>query len=126
MFEIGINVSEDVRSLGKRFLTIDWLKKAATAPFFCSKLATNFLWQQRTFSRTVALGVRVRGLTLERVFRAQKRHRLGVKSSWAAPHQVASHFGGNGGGEPPPSPCVCLQPKFSPLDKHPTIVLSLI
>ncbi len=100
MFEIGINVSEDVRSLGKRFLTIDWLKKAATAPFFCSKLATNFLWQQRTFSRTVALGVRVRGLTLERVFRAQKRHRLGVKSSWAAPHQVASHFGGNGGETP--------------------------
>src|SRR5260370_19676127 len=104
MFEIGINVSEDVRSLGKRFLTIDWLKKAATAPFFCSKLATNFLWQQRTFSRTVALGVRVRGLTLERVFRAQKRHRLGVKSSWATPHQVASHFGREGGGKTPPRP----------------------
>jgi len=33
----------------------DWLKKGGNGTFFCSMLATNFLWQQRTSSRTVVL-----------------------------------------------------------------------
>jgi hypothetical protein len=59
----------------------DWLKKGGNGTFFLFKIGDEFFVAAAYFFSDGRLGVRVRGLTLERVFRAQKRHRLVVKSS---------------------------------------------
>ena len=58
----------------------DWLKKGGNGTFFLFKIGNEFLVAAVYFFSDGRLGVRVRDLTLERVFRAQKRHRLVVKS----------------------------------------------
>jgi hypothetical protein len=59
----------------------EWLKKGGNGTFFLFKIGDEFFVAAAYFFSDGRLGVRVRGLTLERVFRAQKRHRLVVKSS---------------------------------------------
>jgi hypothetical protein len=59
----------------------NWLKKGGNGTFFLFKVGNEFFVAAAYFFSDGRLGVRVRGLTLERVFRAQKRHRLVVKSS---------------------------------------------
>ena len=58
----------------------DWLKKGGNGTFFLFKIGNEFFVAAVYFFSDGRLGVRVRDLTLERVFRAQKRHRLVVKS----------------------------------------------
>ena len=58
----------------------NWLKKAGNGTFFLFKVGKEFFVAAAYFFSDGRIGVRVRGLTLERVFRAQKRHRLVVKS----------------------------------------------
>jgi hypothetical protein len=58
----------------------DWLKKGGNGTFFLFKAGNEFLVSAVYFFSDGRLGVRVRDLTLERVFRAQKRHRLVVKT----------------------------------------------
>jgi len=52
------------------------LKKGGNGTFFLFKVGNEFFVAAAYFFSDGRLGVRVRGLTLERVFRAQKRHRL--------------------------------------------------
>jgi hypothetical protein len=59
----------------------DWLKKGGNGTFSLFKVGNEFFVAAAYFFSDGRLGKRVRGLTLERVFRAQKRHRLVVKSS---------------------------------------------
>jgi hypothetical protein len=56
----------------------DWLKKGGNGTFFLFRIGNEFLVAAAYFFSDGRLGVR--GLTLERVFRAQKWHRLVVKS----------------------------------------------
>src|SRR6516225_10439495 len=58
----------------------DWLKKGGNGTFFLFKTGNEFFVAAVYFFSDGRLGVRVRDLTLERVFRAQKRHRVVVKS----------------------------------------------
>ena len=58
----------------------DWLKKGGNGTFFLFKAGNGFFVAAVYFFSDGRLGVRVRDLTLERVFRAQKRHRVVVKS----------------------------------------------
>ena len=58
----------------------DWLKKGGNGTFFLFKIGNEFFVAAVYFFSDSRLGVRVRDLTLERVFRAQKHHRLVVKS----------------------------------------------
>jgi hypothetical protein len=59
----------------------NWLKKGGNGTFFLFKVGNEFFVAAAYFFSDGRLGVRVRGLTLERVFRGEKRHRLVVKSS---------------------------------------------
>ena len=61
----------------------DWLKKDGNGTFFLFKVGNEFFVAAVYFFSDGRLGVRVRRLTLERVFRRQKGHRLMVKSCWA-------------------------------------------
>ena len=67
-----------IKQFVKRY--VDWLKKGGNGTFFLFKIGDAFFVAAAYFFSDGRLGVRVRGLTLERVFRAQKRHRLVVKS----------------------------------------------
>jgi hypothetical protein len=58
----------------------NWLKRDGNGTFFLFKVAGEFFVSALYFFSDGRVGVRVRRLTLERVFRAQKRHRLVVKS----------------------------------------------
>jgi hypothetical protein len=58
----------------------DWLKKGGNGTFFLFKVGNEFIAAAVYLFRDGRLGVRVRRLSLERVFRAQKRHRIVVKS----------------------------------------------
>jgi hypothetical protein len=67
-----------IKQFAKRYP--DWLKKGGNGTFFLFKTGNEFFVSAVYFFSDGRLGVRVRRLTLERVFRAQKRHRLVVKS----------------------------------------------
>ena len=58
----------------------DWLKKGGNGTFFLFRVGNEFFVAAVYFFSDGRLGMRVRGLALDRVFRAQKRHRLVVKS----------------------------------------------
>jgi hypothetical protein len=58
----------------------DWLKKGGNGTFFLFRVGNEFFVAAVYFFSDGGLGIRVRGLALDRVFRAQKRHRLVVKS----------------------------------------------
>jgi hypothetical protein len=58
----------------------DWLKKGGNGTFFLFRVGNEFFVAAVYFFSDARLGIRVRGLALERVFRAQKGHRLVVKS----------------------------------------------
>ena len=58
----------------------NWLKRGGNGTFFLFKVGGEFFVSAVYFFSDGRVGVRLRGLTLERVFRAQKRHRLVVKS----------------------------------------------
>jgi hypothetical protein len=58
----------------------DWLKKGGNGTFFLFEIGNEFFVAAVYFFSDGRLGVRVRDFTLERVFRAQKHHRLVVKS----------------------------------------------
>jgi hypothetical protein len=58
----------------------DWLKKGGNGTFFLFKTGDEFFVAAVYYFSDGRLGVRVRRLTLERFFRARKRHRLVVKS----------------------------------------------
>jgi hypothetical protein len=55
---------------------MDWLKKGGNGTFFLFRAGQEFMVAAIYLFRDGRLGVRVRRLTLERVFRAQKGHRL--------------------------------------------------
>ena len=55
------------------------MKKGGNGTFFLFKTGSEFFVAAVYFFSDGRLGVRVRDLTLERVFRAQKRHRVVVK-----------------------------------------------
>src|ERR1700724_2308252 len=59
----------------------DWLKKGGNGTFFLFRTGNEFFVAAAYFFTDGRLGVLLRSLSLERVFRAQKRHRLVVKSS---------------------------------------------
>jgi hypothetical protein len=67
-----------IKQFAKRYP--DWLKKGGSGTFFLFKTGNEFFVAAVYFFVNGRLGVRVRRLTLERVFRAQKRHRVVVKS----------------------------------------------
>ena len=67
-----------IKQFAKRYP--NWLKKSGNGSFFLFKIANEFFVAAVYFFSDGRLGVRVRRLTLERIFRAQKRHRLVVKS----------------------------------------------
>jgi len=67
-----------IKQFAKRYP--DWLKKGGNGTFFLFKTGDEFFVAAVYFFVDGRLGVRVRRLTLERVFRAQKRHRVVVKS----------------------------------------------
>jgi hypothetical protein len=58
----------------------NWLKKGGNGTFFLFRVGNDFFVAAVYFFSDGGLGIRVRGLDLERVFRAQKGHRLVVKS----------------------------------------------
>ena len=58
----------------------NWLKKGGNGTFFVLKDGGDFFVSAVYLFSDCRIGVRLRGLTLERVFRAQKRHRVVVKS----------------------------------------------
>src|SRR6516225_4915964 len=62
----------------KQFATLHpgWLKRGGNGTFFLFRIGNEFFVSALYFFSDGRLGVRVRRLTLERVFRAQKRHRL--------------------------------------------------
>ena len=57
----------------------DWLKKGGNGTFFLFEVGDAFFVAAVYFFSDGRLGVRVRSLTLQRVFRAMKRHRLVLK-----------------------------------------------
>jgi hypothetical protein len=58
----------------------DWLKKGGNGTFFLFNTDDEFFVAAIYLFSDGRLGARVRRLTLERVFRARKRHRLVLKS----------------------------------------------
>jgi hypothetical protein len=58
----------------------NWLKRGGNGTFFLFKAGSEFFVSAVYFFSDGRIGVRVRSLTLERVFRAEKRHRLVVTS----------------------------------------------
>lgn len=58
----------------------DWLKKGGNGTFFLFKAGGEFFVAAVYQFSDSRLGARVRRLTLERVFRSKKRHRLVIKS----------------------------------------------
>ena len=58
----------------------NWLKRGGNGTFFLFKVGSEFFVSAVYFFWDGRIGMRLRGLALERVFRAQKRHRLVVKS----------------------------------------------
>jgi len=58
----------------------DWLKKGGNGTFFLFNAGDEFFVAAMYLFWDSRLGARVRHLTLERVFRAKKRHRLVVQS----------------------------------------------
>jgi hypothetical protein len=58
----------------------DWLQVGGNGTFFLFKIGNEFFVAAAYFFSDGQIGMRLRRLTLERVFRAQKRHRLVVKS----------------------------------------------
>jgi len=58
----------------------DWLKKGGNGTFFLFSAGDEFFVAAVYLFSDGRLGARVRRLTLERVFRAKKRHRLVLKS----------------------------------------------
>jgi len=67
-----------IKQFAKRYPV--WLKKGGNGTFFVFQIGDEFLVAAVYFFLDGRLRVRVRRLTLERVFRAQKRHRVVVKS----------------------------------------------
>ncbi len=61
----------------------EWLKKGGNGTFFLVRVGNEFFLAAVYFFSDGRLGIRLRGVTLDRVFRAQKRHRLVVKSGSA-------------------------------------------
>lgn len=57
----------------------DWLKKGGNGTFFLFRAGNEFFVAAVYFFSDGRLGARLRRLTLERVFRAKKRHRLVLK-----------------------------------------------
>ena len=57
-----------------------WLQEGGNGTFFLFKVGNESFVAASYFFSDGQLGMRLRRLTLERVFRAQKRHRLVVKS----------------------------------------------
>jgi hypothetical protein len=57
----------------------NWLKKGGSGSFFLFRIGNEFFVAAVYFFSDGRLGVRLRRLILERVFRAQKHHRLVVK-----------------------------------------------
>jgi hypothetical protein len=57
----------------------DWLKKGGNGTFFLFRVGDEFFVAAVYFFSDGRLGMRVRGLALDRVFRAQKCHRLVIK-----------------------------------------------
>jgi hypothetical protein len=66
-----------IRQFVKRYP--DWLKKGGNGTFFLFKVGNEFFVAAVYLFSDSRLGARVRRLTLERVFRATKRHRLVLK-----------------------------------------------
>ncbi|SRR6266404_164050 len=58
----------------------DWLQEDGNGTFFMFKIGNEFFVAAAYFFSDGQIGMRLRRLTLERVFRAQKHHRLVVKS----------------------------------------------
>jgi hypothetical protein len=58
----------------------DWLQEGGNGTFFLFKIGNEFFVAAAYLFSDGQIGMRLRRLTLERVFRAQKRHRLVVKS----------------------------------------------
>jgi hypothetical protein len=58
----------------------DWLKKGGNGTFFLFRIGDEFFVAAVYFFSDGRLGMRVRCLALDRVFRAQKCHRLVIKS----------------------------------------------
>jgi hypothetical protein len=58
----------------------DWLKKGGNGIFFLFEVGSEFFVAAVYFFSDGRLGIRLRDLALDRVFRAQKRHRLVAKS----------------------------------------------
>jgi hypothetical protein len=58
----------------------DWLQEGGNGTFFLFKVGNEFFVAAAYFFSDGQIGMRLRRFTLERVFRAQKRHRLVVKS----------------------------------------------
>jgi hypothetical protein len=54
----------------------DWLKKGGNGTFFLTKVGNEFFVLAVYFFADGSLGVRIRRLTLDRVLRAEKRHRV--------------------------------------------------
>lgn len=67
-----------IKQFAKRYR--DWLKKGGNGTFFLFEVGNEFFIAAIFFFSDGRLGVRVRRLTLERILRAQKRHRLVVRS----------------------------------------------
>jgi hypothetical protein len=67
-----------IRQFAQRYS--DWLKKGGNGTFFLFKVGNEFFVAVVYFFSDGRLGARLRRLTLERIFRAEKRHRLVVKS----------------------------------------------
>jgi hypothetical protein len=66
-----------IKQFAKRYP--DWLKKGGNGTFFLFKVGKELLVAVVYLFSDGRFGVRIRRLTLERIFRAQKRHRL---ESW--------------------------------------------
>jgi hypothetical protein len=81
-FGIPLNSLALTQAQIKQFARLypNWLKKGGNGTFFPFQVGSEFFVSAVYFFSDGRIGVRVRGLTLERVFRAQKRHRLVVKS----------------------------------------------
>jgi hypothetical protein len=58
----------------------DWLQEGGNGTFFLFKVGNEFFVAAAYLFSDGQIGMRLRRLTLERIFRAQKRHRLVVKS----------------------------------------------
>lgn len=67
-----------IKQFAKRYP--NWLKKGGNGSFFPFEIGNELFVAALYFFSDGRLGVRVRRITLERIFRAQKRHRLVVKS----------------------------------------------